>query len=119
MPSDRIKEINKEAHAPTSTEDLMDQESLEKNLTEGDEKQQKLRRSNRIKSIMEDKIKEQDLLSHFTYYDFIHEDDYDLQDRMDIPIEFEATNFTDTMHYHESMKASDRGEFIKAMVKEI
>ena len=43
MPRERIKDIDKEAHVPTSTEDMMDQDSLEKNLTEGDEIQPKLR----------------------------------------------------------------------------
>ena len=56
MPSERIKNIDKEAHEPDSTEDTMDQESLEKNLTE-DESQPKARRSNRIKSTIEDKLK--------------------------------------------------------------
>ena len=56
MPSERIKNIDKEAHEPASTEDTMDQDSLEKNLTD-DESQPKARRSNRIKSTIEDKIK--------------------------------------------------------------
>ena len=47
-PSEYFKEIDKEAHAPTSNEDVMDQESLEKNLTEGDEIQPNLRPSNII-----------------------------------------------------------------------
>ena len=59
----QIKKIDQETCLPTSTEadkiqDVIDQESLEKDLREGDESQPKLRRSNRIKQMMEDKMKE-------------------------------------------------------------
>ena len=36
MPSECIKEIDKEEQLPTSTEDMMDQESLQKKSMEGD-----------------------------------------------------------------------------------
>ena len=74
----------------------MGQESLEKDLIESDEIQLKLRRLSRIKRTMEHK-KEQELLSHSTYFDVLHEDDYELQDVMDDPIAFNATNDLDTI----------------------
>ena len=38
---------------------------------------------------------------------------------MDDPIAFKATNDPDAAHCHETMRESDRGKFIKAMVKEV
>ena len=109
MPSEHINEIDKEAHAPTPTEDMMRQDSLDKNLTEVDESQPKQRRSNRINIMMEDKLKEQELASNSTCYDILHEEDYELQDMMDDPIAFEAIDNPDNMCYHEAMRESDRG----------
>ena len=51
-PSQCVKKIDKEAHVPASNEDVIDQESLEKNLAEGYESQPNIRRSNRIKSMV-------------------------------------------------------------------
>ena len=65
------------------------------------------------------RIKEQELLSQSTYCDVLHRDDYELQDRMDDAIAFKTTNDPDVMHCHEAMKESDRGEFIKEMIKEV
>ena len=53
IPSEHVKDIDKEARAPDSTEDMMEQESLKKNWMEGHEMQPKLLRSNIIKSMME------------------------------------------------------------------
>ena len=53
-----------------------------------------------------------------SYYEAMHEDDYELQDQMTDPIAFLATNNKDTLYYHEAMKAPDREEFLKAMQKE-
>ena len=114
MPREHAKDINEEAHAPNSTEDMMDQESIEKMLTEGDNIQ-----PNRIKSVMEIKLKEQELLSHSTHYDVLREENYETHDMMDYPITFKITNDSDTMCYYEDMREFDRGEFIKAMVKEV
>ena len=44
MPGEGIKDVDEEAHAPASTEEIMDQEKIEKKLTEGDDSQPKLRR---------------------------------------------------------------------------
>ena len=38
---------------------------------------------------------------------------------MDDPIALKATNYPDTMCYHEAMREFDRGEFIKTMAKEV
>ena len=99
---------------PTSTEDdkiqdMIDQESLDKCLREGNESQSKLRLLSRTKHMMEDKIKEQDLLSHSIYCEVLHEEDSELKDRMNDPIVFKAANEPDTMFYHEAMKASYQG----------
>ena len=76
-PKDHVKKIDKGACVPTSTEvdenqDTTDQESLEKDLREGDENQPKLRHSSWKNPMIEDEIKEQELLSHSTYYDVMY-----------------------------------------------
>ena len=63
-------------------------------------------------------MKEQELISHSTYYAFLHEDDCELKDRMDDPIAFNASKEQDEMHNHEAMRASDLVEFINYMIKE-
>ena len=65
------KKMDQEARVPTSTEsdenqNAMGQESLEKYLREGDERQPKTRRSSRENLMIDDKIKEQELLSRST-----------------------------------------------------
>ena len=87
----------------------MDQESLEKILTEVDNSQPKLRRLNRMKGIMEVKLKEQDLITHSTWHDVLYEEHFEIQDVMHNPIAFKATNDPDTMCYHEDMREFDRG----------
>ena len=104
MPREHVKYFDHEAHAPNSTENMMDQESVEKILTEGDNVQ-----PNMIKSVMEVKLKEQELLSHSTCYDSLHEEEYEIQEMMDDPIAFKAMNDPDATHYHEAMRESDRG----------
>ena len=59
--------------------------------------------------MMEVKITEQDLLSHSTCYEVLHEEDYEIQDGIDDSIAFKATNDPDTVCYHEAMRKSDRG----------
>ena len=99
----------------------MDQESLEKILTGGggNDSEPKIRRSNRIKSMVEVKLKEQELLFHSTCDDFLHEEDCEIQDAIDDPTSFDTTNYPSTIHYQEDMRESNRGEFIKAMSKEV
>jgi hypothetical protein len=53
------------------------------------------------------------------YYDAMHEDEYRIQDDMTDPIAFLARTDEDTMYFHQVMKAPDREEFVKAIVKEM
>ena len=53
------------------------------------------------------------------YYEAMHEDDYLLQDEMMNPIAFMANSNQDTMYFHQAMKAPDRDQFTKAIVKEV
>ena len=53
-----------------------------------------------------------------SYYETLHEDDCLLQDQMADPIAFSATTSKDTLHYHQAMKADDKGQFQQAMNKE-
>ena len=43
---------------------------------------------------------EQENLVFLAYYDTLHEDDYNIQDRMDNQIAFKATHDPDTMYYY-------------------
>ena len=63
--------------------------------------------------MIEDKIKEQEIMSHSAYYEVLHEDDYERHDRMEDPIAFKATKDPDNMHYHQTMSTPDRREFIR------
>ena len=38
---------------------------------------------------------------------------------MDDPIAFKASGDPDSMHYHQAMRAPDKGHFINAMIKEV
>jgi hypothetical protein len=49
----------------------------------------------------------------------MHEDEYRIQDEMTDPIAFLAKTDKDTMYVHQAMKAPDRDEFVKAIVKEM
>jgi hypothetical protein len=53
------------------------------------------------------------------YYDAMHEDEYRIQDDMTDPIAFLAKADEDTMYFHQAMKAPDKEEFVKAIVKEM
>jgi hypothetical protein len=53
------------------------------------------------------------------YYDVMHEDEYRIQDNMTDPIAFLAKTDEGTMYFHQAMKAPDRDEFVKAIVKEM
>ena len=53
-----------------------------------------------------------------SYYDALHQDDYKIQDEMMNSVAFLAKTDEDTMYYHQAMKAHDKVEFLKAMVKE-
>jgi hypothetical protein len=53
------------------------------------------------------------------YYDAMHEDEYRIQDEMTDPIAFLAKADEDKMYFHQAMKAPDKGEFVKAIVKEM
>jgi hypothetical protein len=53
------------------------------------------------------------------YYQALLEDDYKMQDHMRDPIAFKASSDPDTMYYHQAIRAPDRDEFLKAIVKEI
>jgi hypothetical protein len=57
--------------------------------------------------------------SYSSYYDALHEDDYEIQDKMMDPIAFKASTDPDTMYYHEAMAAPDRGQFLEAIIKEV
>lgn len=101
--------IEKFISAPTSNTDVEN-----KSVTPS------LRRSTR-------KSKPTDILTyqshHFDdeerYYDVLHQEDYQIQNQMDDPICFMASNHKDTMYFHEAMRAPDRHQFIQAMVQEI
>jgi hypothetical protein len=49
----------------------------------------------------------------------MHEDEYRIQDDMTDPIAFLAKTDKYTMYFHQAMKAPDREEFVKAIVKEM
>jgi hypothetical protein len=49
----------------------------------------------------------------------MHEDEYRIQDEMTDPIAFLAKADEDTMYFHQAMKAPDKKEFFKAIVKEM
>jgi hypothetical protein len=49
----------------------------------------------------------------------MHEDNYRIQDEMTDPISFLARTDEYTMSFHQAMKAPDRDEFVKAIVKEM
>jgi hypothetical protein len=51
------------------------------------------------------------------YYDAMHEDEYRIQDDMKDPIAFLAKTDEDTMYFHQEMKAPDKEEFVKKIVK--
>jgi hypothetical protein len=54
------------------------------------------------------------------YYDVMHEDEYRRsQDEMTDPIAFLAKRDEDTVYFHQAMKAPDRDEFVKVIVKEM
>ena len=53
------------------------------------------------------------------YYEALHEDDYILQDEMKDPIAFKASSDPDNMYYHQAIKAPDKDEFLRAIIKEI
>jgi hypothetical protein len=53
------------------------------------------------------------------YYDAMHEDEYRIQDDVTDPIAFLAKTDEDTMYFHQAMKAPEKEEFIKAIVKEM
>ena len=48
---------------------------------------------------------------HQTYYESMHEDDYKLQNELEDPIAFLASNTKDILYYHQAMKVTDRKEF--------
>ena len=49
----------------------------------------------------------------------MHEDDYALQGKMCDPIAFKATEYPDNMYYHQALRAPDKDEFLKAIIKEV
>jgi hypothetical protein len=49
----------------------------------------------------------------------MHGDEYRIQDEMADPIAFLAKADEDTMYFHQAMKAPDKKEFVKAIVKEM
>jgi hypothetical protein len=53
------------------------------------------------------------------YYDAMHEDVYRIQDEMTDTITFLAKTDEDTIYFHQAMKAPERDEFVKAIVKEM
>jgi hypothetical protein len=53
------------------------------------------------------------------YYDAMHEDEYRIQDKITDPIAFLAKADEDTMYFHQAMKAPDKKELVKALVKEM
>jgi hypothetical protein len=67
---------------------------------------------------MKESLEQRDIAFQ-AYYEAMHEDDYLLQDEMQNPVAFLAHANKDTMYFHQAMKAPDRDEFIKAVVKEV
>ena len=63
--------------------------------------------------------REQSNVAFQAYYEAMHQEDYLLQDQMQNPIAFMASTNQDTMYFHQAMKAPDRDQFKKAVVKEI
>jgi hypothetical protein len=59
------------------------------------------------------------ITSYSTYYDVLHEEDFSIQDAMQDPIAFKASGDPDTMYYHQAMAASDKDQFLEAIVKEV
>jgi Reverse transcriptase (RNA-dependent DNA polymerase)/GAG-pre-integrase domain len=57
--------------------------------------------------------------SYFVPWEVFHDDAYDLQDKMDDPIAFAASNNPDIMYLNEAMAAPDKDEFRKAMLREV
>ena len=83
--------------------------------------EQPLRRSNRtripttkfLQNVSQQHLTfEPQTIAFNSYYEAMHEDDYELQDQMTDPIAFLATNNKDTLYYHEAMKAPDWEEFL-------
>ena len=78
------------------------------------------RRSNiqqKYTSNMQESIRQGQVTAFSSYYDALHQDDYNLQDKMREPINFIINTTNDTMYYHQAMKAPNRKEFLKAMEK--
>ena len=62
---------------------------------------------------------EQQNIAFQAYYKAMHQDNYLLQDQMLNPVAFLASTNQDTVCFHQAMKAPDRKEFAKAVVKEV
>jgi hypothetical protein len=67
---------------------------------------------------MQESLEQRDIAFQ-SYYEAMHEEDYLLQDEMLNPIAFLAGSNEDTMYFHQAMKAPDRNQFKKAIVKEV
>jgi hypothetical protein len=67
---------------------------------------------------MQESLEQRDIAFQ-SYYEAMHEEEYLLQDEMLNPIAFLAGSNEDTMYFHQAMKAPDRNQFKKAIVKEV
>ena len=60
-----------------------------------------------------------DVVTYSSYFDALHQEDYKLQEDMEDPIAFAAKDGIDVLHYGKAIRASDKQNFIEAMVKEV
>ena len=107
-------------HQPDESADINDNNEIRETT------EPTLRRSNRtrvptkefLQSVSQQHLTfEPQTIAFNSYYEAMHEEDYELQDQMTDPIAFLATNNKDTSYYHGSMKAPDREEFLIAIQK--
>lgn len=61
----------------------------------------------------------EEIEAYFVPWEVFHDEAYSMQDDMDDPIAFTASNNPDIMYLNEAMAAPDREEFRKAMLKEV
>jgi hypothetical protein len=67
---------------------------------------------------MQESLEQRDIAFQ-SYYEAMHEEEYLLQDEMLNPIAFLTGSNEDSMYFHQAMKAPDRNQFKKAIVKEV
>ena len=127
-----VREVNNEQQIqqPDSETDLNEfvhEHEKDDQIFEGppnDEGTTPQRRSNRVRR-MTDRMREslEQATGNFsyalTYYDRMHEFDYEDQVSRDSPISYLAKTDQDTMYLHQAMQEPDRDRFIQAIIKEV